>query len=380
MRPGASGALLGHPDRHQGCHRYGRHAYRTRNANLRRDIGRRRTPPVSWRACGRRARIILGKTVTQSFACGGLVRTANPLNTDHTAGGSSSGSAAAVAAKMVPVSVGTQSASSTIRPASYNGLVCDAAFLGVDQRLRLQAVYTASCDTIGLLARSVDDIELLWTACMGAPFRRGRRSRGKPVLGFCRPSWLAGAEPSARDAVDKAERAFAAAGAEIRHIVLPECFEALPRIHEEIHDHEGAVSYAYEYHHFRERLDPKVLALIERGRLLSTAAYLDDMMRAREARALFPGVVGDCDCLVAAAAPGEAPKGWNALGDDFQALGDPMQSRAWTILQVPAVTVPCHTGPAGLPVGIQMIGCFGADLDLLCVARWAAEVLGSAAG
>ena len=337
--------------------------------------------PATDAACIVRVReegaIVLGKTITQSFACGGLVRTANPLNTDHTAGGSSSGSAAAVAAQMIPVSFGTQSASSTIRPASYNGLVGMRPSWGLISVSGFKP-YTASCDTIGLMARSVDDIELLWTASMGMPFKRGRRPDRPPTLGFCRPSWLARAEQSARDAVDKAERQFAGAGAEIRHVVLPKSFEQLPRLHEEIHDHEGAISYAYEYHNHRARLEPKVLSLIERGRALPAAAYVEDMMQARDARAVFPTVIEGCDCLVAAAAPGEAPNGWNALGDAFQSLGDPIQSRAWTILQVPAVTVPCHTGPAGLPVGIQLLGRFGADIDLLRVARWAAEVLQAA--
>jgi Asp-tRNA(Asn)/Glu-tRNA(Gln) amidotransferase A subunit family amidase len=318
--------------------------------------------------------VVLGKTVTQSFACGGLVRTANPLNTDHTAGGSSSGSAAAVAAKMVPVSFGTQSASSTIRPASYNGLVAMRPSWGLISVSGFKP-YTASCDTIGLMARSVDDVELLWTALMDMPFKRGRLPGGKPVVGICRPSWLAKAEPSAREAVDKAERALAAAGAAIRDVVLPGSFDDLPRIHEEIHDYEGARSYAYEYRHHRAQLDPKVLGLIERGRALPTQAYLEDMVQAQRARALFPSVIEGCDCILAAAAPGEAPKGWNALGERFQSLGDPIQSRAWTILQLPVVTLPCHTGPSGLPVGIQLIGRFGADLDLLRLARWVAEVV-----
>ena len=334
--------------------------------------------PATDAACVVRAReegaVILGKTITQSFACGGLVRTANPLNTDHTAGGSSSGSAAAVAAKMIPVSFGTQSASSTIRPASYNGLVGMRPSWGLISVSGFKP-YTASCDTIGLLARSVDDVELLWTAMMGMSFRRERRPEGMPRFGVCRPSWLARAEQSARDALDKAELKLAAAGAEIRDVGLPDSFERLPRIHEEIHDYEGARSYAYEYHHHREQLDPRVLGLIERGRALPTAAYLDDMARAREARALFPTMIEGCDCIVAAAAPGEAPKGWNALGEGFQFLGDPIQSRAWTILQLPVITVPCHTGSAGLPVGIQFIGRYGTDLDLLRLARWAAEVL-----
>ncbi len=86
-------------------------------------------------------------------------------------------------------------------------------------------------------------------------------------------------------------------------------------------------------------------------------------------------MIGDCDCILTTAAPGEAPKGWRVLGDRFNSMGSPSQSRAWTLLHVPAITVPCHHGPAGLPVGIQLIGRFGSDLPLLHTARWAEEVL-----
>jgi Asp-tRNA(Asn)/Glu-tRNA(Gln) amidotransferase A subunit family amidase len=335
--------------------------------------------PQTDAACVMSAReegaIILGKTVTQPFACNGLVRTANPLNINHTSGGSSSGSAAAVAAKMIPISIGTQSASSTIRPASYNGLVGMRPSLGLISVSGFKP-YTASCDTIGLLGRSVDDVELLWSSLMRLPFQRNRRPKKSPKFGICRPSWLANAaEQSARDAVDKAERKLALAGAEIRDLVLPNSFEQLPEIHEHIHDYEGARSYAFEYQHHRGRLDPRVLSLIERGRALPTATYLDDIAKAREARAFFPNVIADYDCIVTAAAPGEAPKGWYALGEKFEFMGNPIQSRAWTILHLPVVTVPCHHGPSGLPVGIQLIGRYGSDLELLHLARWAAEAL-----
>jgi Asp-tRNA(Asn)/Glu-tRNA(Gln) amidotransferase A subunit family amidase len=320
--------------------------------------------------------IILGKTITQSFACSGIVRTANPLNTDHTSGGSSSGSAAAVAAKMVPISIGTQSASSTIRPASYTGLVGMRPSHGLVSVSGFKP-YTASCDTIGLLGRSVDDVELMWCSLMRLPFQRNRRPQKKrPTFGICRPPWLAdAAEQSARDAVDKAERKLNLAGAETRDLVLPNSFDRLPEIHEHIHDYEGSRSYAFEYHHHRDQLDSGVRGLIERGRALPTETYLGDVAKALEARILFPDVIGNCDCIVTAAAPGEAPKGWHALGDKFEFLGNPIQSRAWTILHLPVVTVPCHHGPSGLPVGIQLIGRYGSDLELLQLARWVAEAL-----
>jgi len=235
--------------------------------------------------------------------------------------------------------------------------------------------YTASCDTIGLLGRTVDDVELLWAALMKLPVQKKTKSGKRPVFGICRPPWLEKAEQSAKDAVTKAERELAAAGAETRDLVLPKSFERLPEAHEQIHDYEGSRSYAFEYYYHRDELDTAVRSLIERGRALPTQSYLEYLADVREARSLFPNVVEGIDCIVTAAAPGEAPKGWNALGESFRYMGDPLQSRAWTILQLPVVTVPCHWGPAGLPVGVQLIGRYGEDQKLLQLARWAEEVL-----
>ena len=108
---------------------------------------------------------------------------------------------------------------------------------------------------------------------------------------------------------------------------------------------------------------------------LTVETYLDLLARAQGARQQLPAVLGELDCLITAAAPGEAPKGWHALGEKFDQMGDTSQSRAWTLLHVPQVTVPCHRGPAGLPIGIQLIARYGPDRSLLHMARWAEDVL-----
>jgi Asp-tRNA(Asn)/Glu-tRNA(Gln) amidotransferase A subunit family amidase len=318
--------------------------------------------------------VVVGKTVTQAFACGAVVKTGNPLNVKHTSGGSSSGSVAAVAAKMVPLAFGTQSASSLIRPASYTGLVGMRPSMGL---ISVSGVkyFNGSFDTIGLLGRSVDDVELLWASQLGAAFTRSTRPPRPLKIGVCRPPWLDQATPAAREAIDKAERAFALAGAELRDVVLPHSYADLIDMHWRIQDFEASRSYAHEYRHHKDQLDTRVLGIIERGYATPVETYLDLLAHAQAARDAFPSVIGTLDCLVTAAAPGEAPKGWHALGDKFEDMGDTNQSRAWTLLHVPQVTVPCHHGPAGLPVGIQLIARHGADRSLLHMARWAEDVL-----
>lgn len=326
----------------------------------------------------RQGAIVLGKTVTQAFACGTVVKTANPLDTDRTPGGSSSGSAAAVAGQMVPFAFGTQSASSLIRPASYCGLVGMRPSMGLISVAGFK-YFNGSFDTIGLLGRDVDDVELFWSTQLGAPFASGALPKRPLKIAICRPPWLDRAEPSALDTIDKAQASFADAGAEIRELVLPEAYGDLVRAHERIQEFEAARSYAAEYELHRDMMDERVREIIESGANISAAQYIDLLRQAEQARRSFDTVIGDADCIATVAAPGEAPLGWNALGSAFRSMGDTTQSRAWTLLHVPVVTVPCHRGPANMPIGIQLIGRFGQDRSLLHMARWAEQVLASGA-
>lgn len=329
--------------------------------------------PMADAACVSIAReanaIIAGKTVTQAFGCGLPVRTANPNNPQHTSGGSSAGSAAAVAAGMVPLAIGSQSASSVIRPASYNGIV--------GMRPSVPHVncagfkfFTGSFDTLGMLGRTVDDVSLLWHALVGREFEAGRVSRRAPRVAVCLPPWSNDIESAACDAVRHAAAALAKAGADVRELVLPAQFSTLADLHTRIQCYEASRSYAWEYQQHCDRLDTEVRALIEAGRQIAYDTYVDLDREAASARHAFPAVLGDADFVLSTAAPGEAPKGWHALKTAFQTMGNPSQSRAWTLLQVPAITVPYFRGPQGLPVGVQLIGRYGEDRMLLENAAW----------
>lgn len=323
----------------------------------------------------REGAIVMGKTVTTEFACGSFVRTANGLDPDRTSGGSSAGSCAAVANRMVPIAFGTQSASSTIRPASYNGLIGMRPSMGLISVAGFK-YFNGSFDTIGLLAREVDDVELLWCSQLGVPFRRGIMPKGKPKIAVCRPSWLDRADPIALTAIDAAERLLAAAGAEVVPLALPGAYDDLIPLHQDIQAFEAARSYAWEYDHLPDLMDTRVRSIIEHGMAIPFDRYLTMMKQAQRARAHFDDVIGSADAILTAAAPGEAPYGYRKLGEAFDDMGDTTQSRAWTLLHVPVVTVPAVRGPGGLPVGIQLIGRFGEDQPLLHLARFARAAIG----
>lgn len=236
--------------------------------------------------------------------------------------------------------------------------------------------FNGSFDTIGLLARDVDDVELLWAVQAGVTFERGRLPPRRPRVAVCYPPWLDRGQIASRQAIDKAQRQLGLAGAELKELVLPESYLKLLEAHFEIQAFEAARSYAYEAERHWCRLDGRVRALIEQGRSLHFERYLELMKLAQRARMEFERVLGDADFILTSAAPGEAPEGARVLGDRFEDMGDTSHSRVWTLLHVPAVTIPCDSGPSELPVGVQLIGAYGSDLDLLHHARRVEGLLG----
>lgn len=310
--------------------------------------------------------IVLGKTVSTEFAYFSPGKTANPRNPRHTPGGSSSGSAAAVADAMVPAALGTQTAASVIRPAAYCGIVGFKPSFGV---LPLAGIkpFAPSFDTLGTMTRSVADARLMWSVLNGVAPAAGGSVRA-PRIGVCRtPQWPA-AEAATREALDAAARAFAAGGARVAEMDLPSVFDDLAEVHKGIMAFEAARAYAHEYATRRRDLSARLTELIEAGLALPWDGYLALRRRMEEAKRAFAEVMAGWDALLAPAAPGEAPEG-------LDATGDPVFSRMWTLLQVPCLTLPVLSGPAGLPVGIQLVGTALADGKLLDIGEWASERL-----
>jgi len=299
--------------------------------------------------------VILGKTVTCEFATFVPSRTRNPHNAAHTPGGSSSGSAAAVADFMVPLAFGTQTAGSVIRPGSYCGVVACKPTYNLLPRAGVHP-NADSLDTVGIYARSVEDVAFFLEALTRRDDLHGTIDR--PRIGACRTWEWELVEPSMAAAFETAARKLDAA--ELR---LPESWRHLREAQTTVIRYEGARSLADEYRRFADRLDPALRQRCEEGYATDARKYQEALLYAARCRAAVSEVFGACDVLIAPAATGEAPRGLGSTGNTAMNV-------VWTLLHVPCVTVPVGTGPSGLPLGLQVIGRIGDDARTLACARW----------
>lgn len=319
-------------------------------------------------AMSRRAgALALGKTVTAEFASSFPGPTTNPHNAAHTPGGSSSGSAAAVAVGMVPLAVGTQTGGSVIRPASFCGVVGFKPSFGMISREGVKSV-SESLDTVGTFARSVDDTGLLLAALTGRPeFAEPAAHRPARVI-VCRDTAWNEAEPSALDALQETMRLLSANGVRVGEQRMPDWFDAISAARHAIEYFEMARALQDEYLRHRGQLSAPLSARIEQGLSLDPAVYEEALLRQRQAREALAGVFGEADLLLVPSAPGEAPEG-------LQSTGNALFNRIWTALGVPCITLPGHRGPKNLPVGVQFIAPARQDARLLAHAAWIEPLL-----
>lgn len=306
--------------------------------------------------------IIMGKTVTTEFAMRHPNKTRNPLNLAHTPGGSSSGSAAGVADGMMPLGLGTQTGGSVLRPASYCGVVGFKPSFCVINRAGVKP-NGESLDTVGLIARGVEDVLLgfpVVTECAAPAID----AVTQPRIGFCRtPQWAA-AQPATVTTIEAAAATLARAGAQVTDYTLPPAFDALAKAHGVINDYEAYRALSHEIRSARDKISATVQSRIE-----GMAAHtMDDYLRARrtvtDCQWMLRDVFKQFDALLVPSAPGEAPLTLNSTGE-------PTFNAIWTALHVPAITLPAGKGLTGLPVGVQLVGAFGADYALLACAAWA---------
>lgn len=312
--------------------------------------------------------VILGKTVTTEFANKHPPRTCNPHQLVHTPGGSSSGSAAAVADHMVPLALGTQTGGSIIRPAAYCGTVGYKPSFNTINRAGLKFM-SESLDTIGIIARTVEDAALSLQVLSGriAPdFTKPHT--GIARVGVCRtPRWQDGDGPT-HAAIERVASLLATAGARISDFELPAGSERLFDEHAKIACYESARALAWEYLNHPDQISTSLRPQIEEGWQLPRQAYDAARALTRDCRRNLADQMRAYDFLLTPSAPGEAP-------DNLNTTGSSVFNRVWTLLGVPCVTLACGAGPHGLPLGVQLIGRFDADDELLAWAHWIEQKL-----
>jgi Asp-tRNA(Asn)/Glu-tRNA(Gln) amidotransferase A subunit family amidase len=315
--------------------------------------------------------IVVGKTVTTEFATFGPGPTRNPRNPQHTPGGSSSGSAAAIADCHVPLAFGTQTAGSIVRPAAFCGVVGYKPTFGTISRVGVKMI-SDTLDTIGVLARSVPDAALFAAALSGRSELFGDApATDIPRIGLCRTHEWPRAQPETMSIFESAGERLRAAGANVRDVTLPSPFAGLVEAQITIMVREVALSLAHENIVHRGQLSGDMTRMIDAGLAVSPQQYDAAQALARTCRAMLGDVFDQVDVLVAPSAIGEAPAGI--------ATGDPLFNRMWTLLHVPVVHVPVADGPHGLPVGITVVGTAGADRAALRAAEWIHAALGGSA-
>ncbi|KEA64446.1 putative amidase [Marinobacterium lacunae] len=303
--------------------------------------------------------VILGKTVTTEFAYFAPGPTRNPHNLEHTPGGSSSGSAAAVAAGMVPIALGSQTAGSLIRPASYCGVFALKPGFGVIPTHGVKEM-SPSLDTLGWLSRHAEDLELVRCALTNIEFQ-GLPAVTGARIGICRTHEWSHLNAGGRAAFERAVSLLGDAGLECVEWTMPDRYRDLVVAQQTIQAFEASRAYAAEWSMDQTLISPQFRELIKTGLSISSGEYRTALHLAGDARAEINDRLGSLDALLTPSAPGEAPSG-------LTATGDPVCSRIWTLLGHPNVNVPGLTGPNGLPIGVQLVGPFGGERSLVALA------------
>lgn len=311
--------------------------------------------------CREQGAVIVGKTVTTEFATFTPGKTRNPHRLTHTPGGSSSGSAAAVADHMVPLAFASQTAASVIRPAAFCGIVGYKPSFGKINRSGVKPL-SDSLDTIGFLGRSVDDVALFAAAAGGERSLLDLDSAAMPRIALCQTHEWPHAGTDTQQAMQQAGTRLGHAGLRVRDAQLPLLFSELLRTQKEIMAHELARSLSDERLRHPDALSEGLRHLLRIGLEIPPEQHWGNVQLAYSARAKLSSVFGDVDAMLAPSAIGEAPA-------TLSETGDPVFGRVWTLLGLPCVHLPFTVGSTGMPVGLQLVGRYGEDRALLGIAR-----------
>lgn len=311
---------------------------------------------------------VIGKTVTTPFAYLDPAGTRNPRNLAHTPGGSSSGSAAAVAAGMVPLAIGTQTGGSVIRPASFCGVAAIKPSYRVLPSVGVKA-FSWSLDTPGLFAAGVADVAHgLWALTGREEVRMDDKTPAAPRIGIVTQDFAEAPEAASIAALDEAARRAARAGASMRALALPPILAEAFQAHSTLQDFEARQALAFEYDHHRTALPPLLRAALDAAQAIPVAAYDEARRKAHQARGALAEAFAGVDVILTYSAPGAAPPG---LGS----TGSARFNKLWTLMGNPCVNVPGLADSAGLPVGVQVIAPFGKDERALEASLFLEEAL-----
>ncbi len=315
--------------------------------------------------------VSLGKTVTTELAHFHPGKTRNPHRLTHTPGGSSSGSAAVVAAGMVPIALGTQTTGSVLRPASFCGVFGYKPSFGDVSRSGVMACAN-SFDTVGWFARSIEDVETARQALLRLPARPLEDIAMSDIrIGvFQGPDWDAASEET-RGFVAQAAQQLARAGARVSPVEAEPYFANFKALHRAVSGFEFARAITWERVERGGLLSPKLLdGRCRDGLACSYEDYAEAQDALCAARSRFAEIMGAFDVLLTPVAVGSAPEG-------LLATGDPVFNTAWTALGVPALSVPAFRDASGMPVGVQLVGAYRRDHRMLSAARTIAAELGA---
>ncbi|HEY7654750.1 MAG TPA: amidase [Methylomirabilota bacterium] len=308
--------------------------------------------------------VILGKAHTTEFAYFEPGPTRNPWNAAHTPGGSSSGSAAAVAARMAPLALGTQTVGSVLRPAAYCGVV---GFKGTYGAIPTDGVVPLawSLDHVGIFARAVADVAVVAGVLAARPMEA---AAGRPPRLALAPELLERATPEVAAEVRAAAERFARAGATVSEVTLPASFAGVHAAGRAVLEVEAAAYHEDLYKVHAGQYRPRTRELIAGGLTRRAVAYV----RAQRARLAFrqdvAALLAAYDALLSPTAPSPAPEG-------LAATGDPWHCAPWSSAGVPALSLPSALSALGLPLAVQLVGADSRDAELLAVAAWCERVL-----
>jgi len=317
--------------------------------------------------------VVMGKTVTTEFATFRPGPTRNPRGIgDHTPGGSSSGSAAAVACGMVPAAFATQTAGSIIRPAAYCGVVGYKPTYGTLSLAGIKSL-SPSLDTVGVLTRSVGDAAFFVGALARLPLSDGLNTDAVPStlrIGICRTPHWDRASDGARAMLEQAARLLEHAGAVISDVDLPAPCGGLTHAQIRIMGYEAAAAFAPEARTHPEGFSDAFAALLQAGKTIDGTSYVAAQALAAASRQMVAVVFDKVDILLSPSTEGEAPAG-------LAATGDPIFNRMWSLLGNPCVHVPLGNGPGGMPLGVTLTGPRWGDARALSAANLLERVFAS---